>query len=290
MQSMTGFGRAQVKDSDIILDITVKTVNGRFLEAKVHAPRMYSSLETEVRKKVSKIILRGTAEIYINRRSFGQKDIVHFNEKLAEKWLKGYRKVSSKLKLKSTEDSQILLHIPDFFKVDESGEISAQEKKLFFKGLDQALQSCLKERCREGVALKKDISSHLQSLKKEVLNLKKMRKANLDLLKDRYHQRLKKLGYPGEVDEQRLTQEVVMQVDKCDVSEEIQRLEAHIDAIKKLVAKSGTIGKKLDFFAQELLREVNTVGSKSASAQMTQAVVDAKGMVEKFREQVQNVE
>ena len=290
MRSMTGFGRAQAKNKDVVLDITIKTVNGRFLESKIHAPRMYSALEMEVRKRVAKLLLRGTAEIYINRKSFGGKDSVHFNEKLAEKWLKGYQKVSQKLKLKNTEDSQILLHIPDFFKVDESGEIHSQEKTLFFRALEKALQSCVKERAREGVSLKKDIASHLLSLKKEVNRLKKLRKTNMESLKLRYQQRLKKLGYPGDIDEQRLTQEVVLQVDKCDVSEEIQRLEAHIEAIQKLLGQSGSIGKKLDFFAQELLREVNTVGSKSASAPMTQAVVDAKAVVEKFREQVQNVE
>lgn len=98
------------------------------------------------------------------------------------------------------------------------------------------------------------------------------------------------MGFPGEIDEQRLAQEVVIYIDKSDISEEIQRLGAHIEAIKKLLNQPGSIGKKLDFYAQELLREVNTIGSKSSNAGLTQVVVDAKAIVEKYREQVQNVE
>ena len=93
-----------------------------------------------------------------------------------------------------------------------------------------------------------------------------------------------------EIDEQRLAQEVIIYVDKSDISEEIQRLGAHINAIKSLMNQKGSIGKKLDFYAQELLREVNTIGSKSSTAELTHVVVEAKGIVEKYREQVQNVE
>ncbi|MCJ8277011.1 MAG: YicC family protein [Bdellovibrionales bacterium] len=290
MKSMTGFGKSSSESKDCAIDVTVKAVNGRFLDVKIFGPKIYSSLEIDIRKRLSKKLLRGTVEVFINRKSFGATEKIHFNDKLAEQWLKGFQKVSKKLKMDEVNDSRILLNVPEFFKIDETNSLSSKEKTLLYKTLDKAVESCGQVRGKEGDGLKKDLSQHINNLNKKLSLIKKQRDQAAKALKEKYLLRLEKLGFPGEIDEQRLAQEVVIHIDKSDISEEIQRLGAHIEAIKKLIQQPGSIGKKLDFYAQELLREVNTIGSKSSNAGLTQVVVDAKAIVEKYREQVQNVE
>ena len=287
---MTGFGKSNVETKDVAIDVTVRAVNGRFLDVKVYSPKIYSSLELDIRKRLSKKIFRGSVEVYISRRSFGSSEKIYFNEKLAEQWLKGFNKVSKRLKLNEVNDSRVLLNVPEFFKVDETVSLSAKEKAQLYKVIDKATDLCVTVRSKEGEGLKKDISLYMSNLHKNLVLIKKSRTQVVKSLNEKYKLRLEKLGFPGEIDEQRLAQEIVVHIDKSDISEEIQRLGAHISAIKTLINQKGSIGKKLDFYAQELLREVNTIGSKSSSANLTHTVVEAKGIVEKYREQVQNVE
>ncbi|MCB0378980.1 MAG: YicC family protein [Bdellovibrionales bacterium] len=290
MKSMTGFGRANFQGKDLSLEVSVKTVNGRFLDVKLYAPKLYAPLEMEIRKMISNTLLRGSVEISISRKAYGDTQSVHFNESLAKNWLKGFNKVAKNMGLQAATDSQVLLSIPDLFKLDDASQISKKEKEVLWKVVEEAVQSCQKVRKKEGAGLKKDLHSYITDLKKRTSEIRKMREGLLGDLEEKYRQKLEKLGMPPEVEPQRLAQEVVFLIDKSDISEEIQRLDAHLDAVSSLLEQDGTLGKKLDFYAQEFLREVNTMGSKSPSAALTQIVVEAKGSVEKFREQVQNVE
>jgi uncharacterized protein (TIGR00255 family) len=290
MKSMTGFGKATSQSPDFLLDVTVKAVNGRFLEIKFHGPKHYNVLESEMRKRVAKHIKRGTVDIYLNRKVFNGSEKVLFNTKLAKKWLAGFNAMAAELKLSKAESSEVLLAVPELIKVEEANVVSGKEKTTLMKSLEEALTACAKVRSTEGSTLKKDIQWHLKSLGSQVQKIKKLRDKTRKELMGKYKKKLESYEAPGEFDEQRIAQEIVIQVDKSDISEEIQRLEAHIKAICTLISEDGSIGKKLDFYAQELLREVNTVGSKSTSSDLTQVVVEAKGFVEKYREQVQNVE
>ena len=292
MKSMTGFGRfyKQIKGMDI--DVSIRSVNSRFLDIKIHSPKIYGPLEIEIRKKISQKIKRGYVEVFISRRCSGVSQQIHFNEELAKNWLKGFHGVSKKLKLEPVKDSMVLLQIPDFIflKPEDESSLKPGEKAALFKIFDRALSDCFKIKDREGVSLKRDLKGYLQALFKQLVLIKKMRGQVLKDLDKKYKNRLGKLGFSGDIDPQRLAQEIVIQMDKSDISEEIQRLETHIEAAGLVISGSGSLGKKLDFYAQELLREINTIGSKSANSQLTQIVVESKTLVEKYREQVQNVE
>lgn len=286
---MTGFGKADSQAADLSLDVTIKTVNGRFLEIKIHSPKIYSSLEIEIRKKLATIFKRGTVDVYINRKSLSGSEQVTFNKKLAKNWLKGFNQLAADLKLDSVADPRILLSIPDFVKVEDQ-TLSLKESKTLFKTLGMASEKCRMVRGKEGLGLLKDIRAHLSQLSKRLGQMKKLRARTLKDLEQKYKDRLEKLELDGHLDEQRLAQEVVVQIDKTDINEEIQRLGSHLDALDSLLVQKGSIGKKLDFYGQELLREINTIGSKSTSSELTQHVVEAKSLIEKYREQVQNVE
>ncbi len=288
---MTGFGKSGSQPKDFLLDVSVKAVNGRYLEVKIHGPKIYGSLESEIRKLMSSYFKRGTIDVYISRKVFNGSEKLIFNTKLARKWLDGFSVMARELGLEPPQKAEVLFQGPDLIKVEESQTVSSKEKAELFATLQAAADACAKMRSKEGVTLKKDIEKYLSALKKICVQVKKLRKKTSEDLQKKYYQKLEKMNFPGEIDANRLAQEVVILIDKSDISEEVQRLEAHLQALKVLVnEKSESIGKKMDFYAQELLREVNTVGSKSSTSELTQLVVEAKGTIEKYREQVQNVE
>jgi uncharacterized protein (TIGR00255 family) len=163
-------------------------------------------------------------------------------------------------------------------------------KKVF----DAALKKFDSERLREGLALKKDLQKNLKELQKHISKILKLRdevnKALLERFESKVKSRLPKEVAGHQMDPQRISQEIVIQLEKADINEEIIRLTEHIKNFEKLVELPVVEGKKLDFYTQELLREVNTIGSKSQVAGITESVVDAKTIIERIREQVQNIE
>ncbi len=300
MKSMTGYGRAKAeaasdkkksgKMNDLDLEITIRTVNGRFLESRFHLPREYASIESELKTRLNAVVARGTVDIYVNRRAKTGDPELSVRTGLAKKWVQAQTKLAKDLKIKAEITLEMLQQIPDLISIQESFEISESEKKLVFKLMQEALDRLVLEREREGLSLRKELSRLLEELERLALDAELLKAEANTELERRFHERLDRLGLKGKVDEQRLAQEMVMQLDRSDISEELQRLREHLKAYRLLLKSTNAQGKKLDFYAQELLREVNTMGSKSHLAKLTAIVVEAKTLVEKIREQVQNVE
>lgn len=292
MKSMTGFGKAQVQTSDLSLHINIKCVNSRFLDFRPHLPRAYQSLEMEIKKRVAGSILRGTVDVSIHRTANSVAGQVVFNQALAKEWLQGFEKAAKKLGLETSKEASLLFQVPDLFRIEEPTQISAAEKKLLWQGLSEALKQLDKSRAQEGLSLKKAVEIQLKSLNKELQAIEKLAKNVKVEIMERLQSRLELLrkDVDVELDPHRLMLEVALQADKSDITEEVTRLKAHLQAIGAILKERGSVGKRLDFFAQELLREVNTMGSKSGNAHLTERVVQAKSFIEKYREQVQNIE
>ncbi len=295
MLSMTGFGLAKVKTRDSEVQVQVKSVNSRYLDVKIHMPREYTVWEKEVRDQLKLSLQRGTVEVYCSRKFNGKTSEVSLqtDEVLAKSWLKEYCKLSKQLGLKSDPKEIKLIEMlksAPVLSVHEKKGASASEKQVFFKALGMALKSCVAERKREGAALKVVFNSLLSELSKEVLKIEKNRtKANIELQK-RWKAKLSRLKDQKGIDPSRLAQEVSLLIEKSDINEEVVRLREHISNCKSLLKSKGRRGKKLEFYTQELLREINTVGSKSQIVELTNSVVNAKTIIEQIREQVQNIE
>lgn len=292
---MTGYSQVLFKDDQLRLSVSLKTVNGRFADFKPHLPREYSPWESEIKKKIYQHIHRGTIDLYISRQVVDdvKSQDVAIKSSLAKKWVQAFGQLSRELSGKdidSSIDLQTLVMQEGFISIKENHTPLKGEKKVFFEQLGKAIEACVKERGREGGALKKDVSGRLSQLKKISMKMQKMRKEANRLLQDKLRAKWQKMSLGESIDEQRVAQEVVIQVDKSDISEEISRLSEHISHMKKLLEKKEPVGKKLDFYSQELLREVNTVGSKSSLSSLTEQVVEAKALVEQIREQVQNIQ
>ncbi|MBK7843102.1 MAG: YicC family protein [Bdellovibrionales bacterium] len=292
MKSMTGFGTSSGSNSFLNLEISIKSINGRFFDARFHLPREYFCFEAEMKKEIVKRIRRGSLDIYVQRRvidsASGVKIVV--NRKLVGRWMKAYQDLAQAAGVSGLVGLETLAAIPNVLQMEGASDVNSKEKLLLFSQLKRCLQNLEKERQREGLALKADIEKHLKGLEGLAREMEKMRlEANGELLK-KMEFRLKQANLTGQVDEVRLSQEVAIIVDRADIGEEITRLREHLIAFTEEVERQGCEGKKLDFYSQELLREVNTIGSKSQVIQLTHLVVDAKTRIEKIREQVQNVE
>ena len=292
MKSMTGFGTAKAASKTVELEVSIKTVNGRFLEVRLHAPREYASLESEFKKLLSTRIGRGTVDIYFQRRLKPQAAAkqVSLDEELALGYLQAVKGLGKALKIKGTPSLEMMSRFPDLIKVEETSSLQPSEDKLAFKVLNDAIAACDSERQREGLSLQKELERLLKALEVSSGVFQDLSNEARSELEKRYRDRLAKLGFAGQIDDQRLAQEIVVQADRADIAEEITRLTEHISAYRDLLKTNDSQGKKMDFYAQELLREVNTVGSKSHVSKLTAAVVEAKTIVERIREQVQNVE
>ena len=296
MKSMTGFGNFKIQNDDVCIEVSVRAVNGRFLETRFHLPRVYFPYEADLKKKLSALIVRGTVDIYINRKVKANAGggRITINSKLASEYLKAFKKLSAELKINEVIRLDHISKQPDVIQVEEADVLTSQEVGLLKKVFDLVLKKFDTERLREGVALKKDLEKNLKELHKNIMKASKLRDEANRLLQERLESKIKSrlpkevAGMP--IDPQRISQEVVIQLEKADINEEITRLTEHIKNFDKLIALPVVEGKKLDFYTQELLREVNTIGSKSQVAGITEAVVEAKTLIERIREQVQNIE
>lgn len=278
------------KPNQVELEVSIRAVNGRYLEIRLHLPREYAGMESDLKAVIGKRFSRGTLDVYVNRGKSDTIAAIAVNTELAKKWLEGYQKLGKALKLKAEPSLELLTRVPDVMKIEDRSEANDAEKKLLKKLVADAAEACDQERIREGKALTADLQGLCLNLEKLSESMFTMRaEANAELDK-RLRDRLQKLGFKGLVDDHRIAQEVMMQLDRADISEELTRLREHVKAYRQLLKSDQPEGKKLDFYAQELLREVNTIGSKSQVASLTSLVVDAKTIVEKIREQVQNAE
>lgn len=292
MKSMTGYGHGKVQTLESLIEVSVRSVNGRFLEPRFHLPREYIAFEGELKKILQKHFARGTTDIYVLRRvrwDHVESKVVVQNS-LVKEYDKALRQIAKSLKTKFEPSVEAMARMPDVLKIETQDHVSPTEKKALLKAMEAACSANLTERSREGASLKTDMEKSLKALEALVNEIMKVREEVNKGLQAKVEQKLKSRFQGGELDPARLSQEVVFLLDKSDINEELVRLKEHTKNYRALLGTQGSLGKKLDFYTQELLREVNTIGSKSSVSQLTQNVVEAKTLIERLREQVQNIE
>lgn len=291
MRSMTGYGSATLQRGGRSLTIEVRAVNQRFLEVKLNMPREYLPWETELRGIVQAHVARGKVDVSINRGANGGGEVaVEVNEALAKAYVDGWRKLQRSLKLKGEIDVSALLGRSELMRVVERREDPEGDIEPVRATLLKAVQAFNRDREREGKALGKDMSQRARRLQQ----LRVQIHARVDQLAPefaaRLRQRVANLLEGRDVNEERLLQEVAMIVERSDVTEELVRLESHLTALSQLPRSTEPMGKRLDFLLQEIHREFNTIASKSADLEVTNCTIEARGEIEKLKEQTQNVE
>lgn len=289
IRSMTGYGRGKYEIDGREYSVEIKSVNNRYSDISIKLPRSISYLEEKIKKEIASKVSRGKIDVFIsfyNNSTKGKS--IKFNNELAKIYIEELRKMASDNnvddKIKITE----ITKLPDVLVVenDDDEELIWNELQIPLK---EALDSFITMKETEGKKIFEDLSKRIDSIDEKV---KIISENSTRLIKDyvvKLETRIKELLGDNTIDENRLAMETVIYADKCSVEEEITRLNSHIYQFKNLI-KDNVAGKKIDFLIQEMNRETNTIGSKSASIEITNLVIEIKTQIEDIREQIQNIE
>ncbi len=292
MRSMTGFGQARSEDDHHSIAVSLRSVNGRFLDLKLRLREEHRSLEPALREVLTGQLARGRVDGNFEIRSLGERRVkVQVNKQVVRKIHRAMGSLAQEGLLSASLTASDVLRLPDAFELlpSERGWREGDSEQLHTV-LRQALDQLIESRSIEGGKLASLLDEHLASLEKAVARLAELTAEAQQEAAKNIERRLADLLGDNKLDEARLAQEVAVLADRADVREELDRLRVHIDHFRTIADQSGAIGKRLDFLTQEIFRELNTLGSKSRNAAVTQELVEAKNIAELIREQVQNVE
>ena len=295
IHSMTGFGRAAgALSARYFATVTTKSVNHRYLEASVRLPEYMWDMEAPLRAVASEFFSRGKVDLSVRIQRTQQPEYtVRINTQIANVVIPQLRSIAEELGLGSSLTGSDLMRVPDLLQVDAiDAEIVDEERDALTALVREAFTLMRGMREREGEALRNDIAARTKGIRDFSEQLARHRDDVRAELLATYKQRVQEIAAAAGVNvpEERIAQEVVMMVEKGDIAEELQRLAHHVEQIEKAIGSKEAAGKKLDFLSQEMIREINTMGSKSRSAAIRTLVVELKTEVERIREQVQNVE
>lgn len=289
MYSMTGYGKAEYADGGVSLTVEIKSVNNRIFDFNAKTPRAFFAIEDRLRKTVQDYISRGRIELFINYKETGaaQGEISVNFEKAAE-YFAAAKKIAEATGAVNDCTVSVLMRSPDVI-ADESSPDAENLEEATIKTLKTALEKFNEMRLAEGEKLVSDMLSRMETIKSTVAAIRErapmVSKDYAEKLRARIEEALAGVGY----DEARLLSEVAFFVDRSDITEELTRLDSHIEQFKNII-KQERAGKKLDFLMQEFNREANTVCSKSNDKEVTTYALSLKNEIEKVREQVQNLE
>jgi uncharacterized protein (TIGR00255 family) len=293
IRSMTGFGRAEVNADTFALSVEVRSVNHRHLEVALRFPRVLSALEPEARRVVQSRLERGRIDVAVQFGPAPGRAVqqVRVDAALARDYLAKARDLAGTLGLGDD--------VPLSWVLGQPGVVRAEEVEppdpsalwpLLEDALSRALDVLVAQRTAEGTALAAELGALASDLNARVEQVAGRAPTAVIRREDRLRERLRTLLGAAEIDETRVLTEAAIWADKTDVTEEVARLRSHLEQLRLMTDKGGPLGRPLDFLIQELNREVNTIGSKADDLEVSQAVIAAKSVLEKMREQIQNLE
>lgn len=291
IRSMTGFGSSKAKIKYSVITVEIKTVNHKFLEISCKLPNSLSLFEDKVKALLQKGIRRG--KVYFNLMHEGlspQRDDLYLDVSLAKNY---YKKLTELKKIFSIEENIGLKDVISYPGVLNHKVTEKEVSKLWpqmQRAINKALCKLVLEREKEGKHLSQDLKRRLIKIKKHVARIKERSYVNVKRYKHKLEKRIKDISGILPTNNDRLIMEVALYAKNSDISEEITRLGGHILNLYRIVQKGGETGKKLDFVAQEMHREANTIGSKSSDYTISRCVIEIKSEIEKIREQVKNIE
>lgn len=288
--SMTGFGTARC---GVDYTVEIKSVNHRFLEILTRSPNGLESFEPLVQKVVRSVLRRGRVDVSIIKGSSVSStgEMIFAAEVFQRSFLKLFSSLAGDIPDADTRReiiSRLLLERKEILGFEMHSVDQVIDEKMLEQAVQEALDQLVKMRENEGETLVQVLLKYLKEIESFVSDVRPLVVNSIERYRERIADRIKQIDVT--VSEERLATEIALMAERTDVSEELERLTSHIKQFRTLLQEGGEIGKKLDFLTQEMLREVNTTGSKSQSAAITQQVVNAKAAIDKLKEQIQNIE
>ena len=291
IKSMTGFGRCEIQKGSRKFTVELKSVNHRYLDVNIRMPKKLNFFETAIRTLLKSYANRGKVDIFITYEDLSQTQVsVKYNAALAAEYLKYLKQMEEEFGLENDVRVSTLSRYPEVFTMEEQSE----DEEELWNGLKEALEGAFTQfvetRKTEGENLKKDILSKLDLLEEQIVFIEERSPQIIAEYRAKLEDKMKELLADTQIEENRIAAEVILFADKICTDEEVVRLKSHIQHMRNTLEEKEGIGRKLDFIAQEMNREANTILSKANDLTVSNYGIDLKTEIEKVREQIQNIE
>lgn len=290
VRSMTGFGKASDETDGRSLDLEFKSVNSRYLDINIRMPKTLFSLEDRIKKQLSSGIARGKVDVFLTYRNYNTEDlVVRVNSGAAEKYVGALREITNQLEIIDDIASSFLLKLDGVIVMEDKPEDLEKVWNLVSAVLSRAMATHDSMRVSEGENLKRDMLEKRDVILAKTQKIEALSVGMTGKYREKLTERLNELNQLY-MEDDRIAQEVALFADRASIDEEITRLNSHMEQLKEILNLDEPVGRKLDFLAQEMNREANTMASKSVDLEITELVLDIKSEIEKIREQIQNIE
>ena len=291
INSMTGFGRCEVLKDSRKFTVELKSVNHRYLDVNIRMPKKLNFFETSIRTLLKSYADRGKVDIFITYEDLSQSQVsVKYNAALAAEYLKYLNQMAEEFSLDNDVRVSTLSRYPEVFTMEECSE----DEDELWNGLKEALEGAFSQfvemRTKEGERLKEDILLKLDLLSEQIRFIEERSPQIIAEYRTKLEEKMRELLEDTQIDDNRIAAEVILFADKICTDEEVVRLKSHIQHMKETLEESNGIGRKLDFIAQEMNREANTILSKANDLDISNRAISLKTEIEKIREQIQNIE
>ena len=291
IKSMTGFGRCEVAETERKITVEMKSVNHRYLDVSMKMPKKLNFFEASIRGLLKEYIQRGKVDLFISYEDFTESGgTVRYNREIAAEYLKYLKRMEADFSLKNDVSVSALARFPEVFSMEEADLDEEGIWKTLEKALRGAAEALMRTRISEGEVLKNDLIAKLDGMLEHVSFIEARAPQIVTEYRQNLEAKVKELLADAQVDENRLVMEVTIFADKVCVDEELVRLRSHIETTRKTLLEGGSVGRKLDFIAQEMNREANTILSKTGDLETSNHAIELKTEIEKVREQIQNIE
>lgn len=291
IKSMTGFGRSEVSNQERKITVEMKAVNHRYCDISIKLPKKLSFFEVSIRNLLKSYIGRGKVDVYITYEDYTEKNVcVKYNADLAREYYENLKKLSEEFGIENDIRTSVLSKYPEVFTLEEQSVDEEKLWELVEKAVRNAAEMFVETRIAEGENLKADLILKLNGMLKLVEFIDERYPQIVSDYRKKLHAKVTELLQDTKVDESILLTEVTVYADKICVDEETVRLKSHINNMINTLNENDNVGRKLDFIAQEMNREANTILSKVSDIEVTNKAIDLKTEIEKVREQIQNIE
>ena len=291
IKSMTGFGRCELSEGERKVTVEIKTVNHRYLDVAMKMPKKLNFFDSAIRTVLKEYLQRGKVDVFVTYEDLSEFNVsLVYNQKVAEQYVEYFRRMEEQFGLENDMKVSVLARCPEVLVMEEQQEDEEEIWLLLEKAVRGACEKVVETRVREGEALKKDLLAKLDEMRKMAAFIEDRSPQIMAEYRQKLEAKVQDLLSDAQTDEGRIAMEVTLFADKICVDEGIVRLRSHVEATKEALEAGGSIGRKLDFIAQEMNREANTTLSKANDLEISNCAIDLKTEIEKVREQIQNIE
>ncbi len=291
VRSMTGYGKGFAENPDARVTVEMKSVNHRYLDLNIKLPKKLNFLESTIRNKISESIFRGKVDVYITLNEHSDACYqVSVNDAIARKYYDSISQMAASLGIENDMKASSISRLPDVIELEEIEADEDSLRELVLQALDDCIAQFIDSRISEGQRLQTDLISKMDEMISLIERLEARSPQIIDEYRNRLKEKISELLEDTHIDENRLAQEVTIYADKVCIDEEMVRLRSHVIETRSVFEQDKEVGRKLDFLAQELNREANTILSKSTDVEIADIGITLKTLIEKVREQIQNIE